>query len=67
MSVIGVEKDFDSLSVILVAEFDASIERGWQLWADPLFDSTEHMEQMERGGMFEGVPQSVGQMDALLA
>jgi uncharacterized protein YndB with AHSA1/START domain len=35
MSVISVEKDFDSLSLILVAEFDAPIERVWQLWADP--------------------------------
>jgi len=35
MSVVSVEKDFDSLSLILVAEFDAPIERVWQLWADP--------------------------------
>lgn len=35
MTVISVEKDFDSLSLILVAEFDASIDRVWQLWADP--------------------------------
>jgi uncharacterized protein YndB with AHSA1/START domain len=35
MSVIRVEKDFDNLSLILVAEFDAPIERVWQLWADP--------------------------------
>lgn len=35
MSVISVEKDFDSLSLILVAHFDAPIERVWQLWADP--------------------------------
>jgi uncharacterized protein YndB with AHSA1/START domain len=28
-------KDFDSLSLTLVAEFDAPIERVWQLWADP--------------------------------
>jgi uncharacterized protein YndB with AHSA1/START domain len=35
MSVIRAEKDFDSLSLILLAEFDASIERVWQLWADP--------------------------------
>jgi uncharacterized protein YndB with AHSA1/START domain len=160
MTVISVEKDFDSLSLILVAEFDAPIERVWQLWADPrqlerwwgppthpatveqhdlavggevayfmtgpggeqsrgwwrvtsvdppgsleftdgfanedgtpnteiptvtvnvrlterdggtrmelrfVFDSKEHMEQLERWGAFEGIPQSVGQMDALLA
>jgi uncharacterized protein YndB with AHSA1/START domain len=35
MSVVSVEKDYDSLSLILVAEFDAPIERVWQLWADP--------------------------------
>jgi uncharacterized protein YndB with AHSA1/START domain len=35
MSVIRAEKDFDSLSLILLAEFDASMERVWQLWADP--------------------------------
>ena len=35
MSVVSVEKDLESLSLILVAEFDASIERVWQLWADP--------------------------------
>jgi uncharacterized protein YndB with AHSA1/START domain len=35
MSIISVEKDYDSLSLILVAEFDAPIERVWQLWDDP--------------------------------
>ena len=35
MSVVSVEKDFDSLSLTLVAEFDAPIERVWELWADP--------------------------------
>jgi uncharacterized protein YndB with AHSA1/START domain len=35
MSVISVETDSDSLSLTLVAEFDAPIERVWQLWADP--------------------------------
>ena len=35
MSVISVEKDLDSLSLTLVADFDAPIERVWQLWADP--------------------------------
>jgi uncharacterized protein YndB with AHSA1/START domain len=160
MSVVSVEKDFDSLSLVLVAEFDASIERVWQLWADPrllerwwgptthrttvekhdlaaggevayvmtgpdgetsrgwwrvtsvdppsaleftdactnedgtpsadmpamavqvrlsehdggtrmelrfAFESGEHMRQLEGWGTFEVLPQSVGQMDALLA
>ena len=35
MSVVSVEKDFDSLSFVLLAEFDAPVERVWQLWADP--------------------------------
>jgi uncharacterized protein YndB with AHSA1/START domain len=108
-----------SLSLILLAEFDAPIERVWQLWADPrllerwwgppthpatvekydlsggcevtyvmtgpggeksrgwwrvmsvnprfIYQSREHMEQFERWGQFEVLPQSVGQMDALLA
>lgn len=160
MTVISVEKDYDRLSLILVANFDAPIERVWQLWADPrqlerwwgppthpatvekhdlaaggevtylmpgpggemsrgwwrvtsvnpprsleltdgfanqdetpnaempttavrmqltehgggtrmelrfVFKSIEHMEQLERWGAFEVFPQSVGQMDALLA
>ena len=160
MSVISVEKDFDSLSLTLVAELDAPIERAWRLWADPrqlerwwgppthpatvekhdlaaggevgyvvtgpggeesrgwwqvasvnptrsleftdgfanrdgtpnaempttavqvrltehdggtrmelrfVFGSSEHMERLERSGAFEVFPQSVGQMDALLA
>jgi uncharacterized protein YndB with AHSA1/START domain len=160
MSVVSVEKDLDSRSLILVAEFDAPIERVWQLWADPrqlerwwgppthpatvemhdlgiggevtyfmtgpggeksrgwwrvtsvspptsleftdgfanqdgtpnaqtpttavrmrlaeqdgrtrmelrfIFESSEHMERLERSGAFEMYPQSVGQMDALLA
>ena len=32
-----------------------------------VFESTEHMELLERWGAFEVFPQSVGQMDALLA
>jgi uncharacterized protein YndB with AHSA1/START domain len=35
MSVTSVTKDFDSLTLTLVADFDAPIERVWQLWADP--------------------------------
>jgi uncharacterized protein YndB with AHSA1/START domain len=35
MSIVSVEKDFESLSLVLVAEFGAPIERVWQLWADP--------------------------------
>ena len=35
MTVTRVEKDFDTLTLTLVADFDAPIERVWQLWADP--------------------------------
>ncbi len=35
MSLVSVEKDFDRLSLVMVAEFDAPIERVWELWADP--------------------------------
>ena len=35
MSIVSVEKDVDSLSLSLTAQFDAPIERVWQLWADP--------------------------------
>jgi len=35
MSVTSVDKDLDSLTLTLVADFDAPIERVWQLWADP--------------------------------
>ena len=159
MTVVRVEKDYDALSLVLVAEFEAPIERVWQLWADPrqlerwwgppshpstvethdlvaggevtyamtgpgghtsrgwwrvsavdaprsleftdgfarrdgtpdtdmpttevrvrleedggvtrmvlrfVFDSSERMEQLERGGAFEVFPQSVAQMDAVL-
>jgi uncharacterized protein YndB with AHSA1/START domain len=160
MSVVRVEKDLNSLSLTIVADFRAPIECVWQLWADPrqlerwwgppthpstvekhdlveggevtyfmtdaegettrgwwrvtavsppasleftdgwanhvgtpnpdmpttavrmqlaeheggtrmdlrfVFQSPEHMEQLERWGAFEVFPQSVGQMDAVLA
>jgi uncharacterized protein YndB with AHSA1/START domain len=35
MSVTKVEKDFEGLTVTVVAEFEALIERVWELWADP--------------------------------
>jgi uncharacterized protein YndB with AHSA1/START domain len=35
MSVTSVDKDFDNLTLTLVTDFDAPIERVWQLWADP--------------------------------
>jgi uncharacterized protein YndB with AHSA1/START domain len=35
MSVTSIEKDFDTLSLTLVADFAATPEQVWQLWADP--------------------------------
>jgi uncharacterized protein YndB with AHSA1/START domain len=35
MTVTSVHEDFDQLELTLVADFDAPVERVWQLWADP--------------------------------
>jgi uncharacterized protein YndB with AHSA1/START domain len=35
MTVVSVDKDFATLTLTLVAEFDAPVERVWQLWDDP--------------------------------
>jgi len=35
MSVTSVDKDFDALTLTLIADFDATTERVWDLWADP--------------------------------
>ena len=35
MTVTSVDKDFDNLTLALTAEFEATPERVWQLWADP--------------------------------
>lgn len=35
MSVTSIQKDFDNLTLTLIADFDAPIEQVWQLWADP--------------------------------
>lgn len=35
MSVVSVAKDFENLSLIIVAEFNASIRQVWDLWSDP--------------------------------
>jgi uncharacterized protein YndB with AHSA1/START domain len=35
MTVTAVRKDLEALSMTIEAEFDASPERVWQLWADP--------------------------------
>jgi uncharacterized protein YndB with AHSA1/START domain len=35
VSVTSVEKDFDRLTLTLTADFDAAVDRVWDLWADP--------------------------------
>ena len=35
MSVTSLDKDFDNLTLTLIADFAAPAERVWQLWADP--------------------------------
>src|SRR3712207_5395864 len=35
MTVTDVRKDKDAKTMIITAEFDADVERTWQLWSDP--------------------------------
>src|SRR5687767_3742797 len=35
MPVISIDKDTEALTMTVVSEFDATVERVWQLWADP--------------------------------
>jgi uncharacterized protein YndB with AHSA1/START domain len=35
MSITSVETDYDNLTITLIADFDAPIERVWDLWSDP--------------------------------
>jgi uncharacterized protein YndB with AHSA1/START domain len=35
MTITSVDQDFDRLTLTLVADFEATLERVWQLWADP--------------------------------
>ena len=35
MSITSLDKDFDNLTLTLVADFDAPTDRVWELWADP--------------------------------
>jgi uncharacterized protein YndB with AHSA1/START domain len=60
MTVVSVDKDFEALTLTVVAEFDAGIERVWQLWADPRqlerwwgppgHPATFHEHDLVRGG-----------------
>jgi len=35
LSVTSVETDYDNLTITLIADFDAPIERVWEMWSDP--------------------------------
>jgi uncharacterized protein YndB with AHSA1/START domain len=35
MTIISVDRDYDDLAIVLVADFDASIDQVWELWSDP--------------------------------
>lgn len=35
MTVTKIHKDPDALTMVITAELDATVERAWQLWADP--------------------------------
>ena len=51
MSVTSVEKDPDALTMTVTADLDATVERAWQLWADP--------RQFERWWGAPGYPATV--------
>jgi uncharacterized protein YndB with AHSA1/START domain len=55
MSVTSIDKDFDELTLTLIADFDAPIERVWDLWADP--------RQLERWWGPPGYPATFEQHD----
>jgi uncharacterized protein YndB with AHSA1/START domain len=60
MTVTSVNKDLDARTLTIVAEFDAPVERVWELWADPrklerwwgppMAPSTFERHELEPGG-----------------
>lgn len=77
MSITSVDKDFDNLTLTLVADLAAPIGRvrmtlsehagGTRMELRSVFDSREQLDQLLSMGAVEGLQQAVGQMDALLA
>jgi uncharacterized protein YndB with AHSA1/START domain len=55
MSVTSVDKNFDNLTLTLIADFDAPVERVWLLWAQP--------RQLERWWGPPGHPATVVEYD----
>jgi uncharacterized protein YndB with AHSA1/START domain len=35
LSITSVDTDYDNMTITLIADFDAAIERVWELWSDP--------------------------------
>lgn len=59
MTVTSVDKDLESLTLTLVAEFEAPAERVWELWADPRklerwWGPPSHPATMERHDLTPG-------------
>jgi uncharacterized protein YndB with AHSA1/START domain len=60
MSVTSVDTDYDNLTVTLIADFDAPIDRVWELWSDPrklerwwgppTYPATVEKHDLSRGG-----------------
>jgi uncharacterized protein YndB with AHSA1/START domain len=75
MAVTSVVKDFDSLTLTLVAGMPTSRvqvqltehDGGTRMVVRSVYDSREQMEQVVRMGAPEVFAQAIGQMDALLA
>lgn len=55
MTVTTVERDVEGLGLTLIAEFDATVDRVWELWADP--------RQLERWWGPPGHPATVEEHD----
>lgn len=55
MTVTSIDKDLDSLTLTLVADFDAAVEEVWRLWDDP--------RQLERWWGPPGYPATVEEHD----
>lgn len=63
MTVIDVQKDMTALTMTVTAEFDATVDRVWQLWADPrrlerwwgppMFPATFSAHDLTPGGSVE--------------
>ncbi len=60
MSVTSIDKDFDELTLTVIADFAAPIESVWQLWADPrllerwwgppMYPATVEVHELRAGG-----------------